>query len=304
LDGYVEFDDAAFGKLAGISGTSGTLTVAGSVVDRLGGTSLEGELAVSRVEVSGHHFSRARSKWSYTRVADGDGMFVLAPIEGEVYQGSLSARIDVTFDREHSQYNLSTTIHNMRIRPFISADRGFRSPDVEEVDVSGLVDIHLYMSGMVGDASSRRGGGRFEIVDGHIYRLPLILAILGVLNLSVPDQDVFDDARAEFFIVGRRVQIKDIVLRGSVIALVGSGSMTLPDRGLDLNLMHVSPNRWARVPVLADFVEAASREFVELHVTGPLSRPTVRAKPFRGITDEFRRLFRKQKPRRIQPSAP
>ncbi len=101
--------------------------------------------------------------------------------------------------------------------------------------------------------------------------------------------------KAEFFIVGNRVQLEDIVLRGSALSLVGSGSMTLPDRAVDLSLVNVSPHRWARVPVLAEFVEGASPELVELHVTGPLSQPTVRVRPFRAISEEFKRLFQKKK---------
>ena len=168
------------------------------------------------------------------------------------------------------------------------------------VEARGRADGHLYLSGVVGDPTQKRGGGRFEIVDGHIYRLPLVLAILHVLNLSIPDADVFDDARADFFITGNRVQLEDIVLRDSALALVGTGSLTLPDRGLDLDLVNVGVHRWARVPLLTDFVEGASREFVELHVTGPLSRPTVRARPLRAFGEEFKRLFRKKKPTRTQ----
>jgi len=304
LAGYVEFNDATIPGLADIERMSGTLTVSGSIIDRLGGTSLSGDLKLSTVNVLGHRLSRTQSSWSYTRVTDGEGMFVLDPIEGRIYDGSLAAHVEVAFDRDRSQYSLSATVHNMQIEPFISADRASQPPDDKKVDVRGLADAHLYLSGVIGDRSSRRGGGQFEIIDGHIYRLPIILAILNVLNLSIPDQDAFDDARADLFIVGNRVRIKDIVLRGSVLGLVGSGSMTLPDLGLDLNLVHVSPHRWVHVPVLADFVEAASREFVELHVTGPLSQPTVRAKPFRRISEEFKRLFRKRKPKRIQPATP
>ena len=80
-------------------------------------------------------------------------------------------------------------------------------------------------------------------------------------------------------------------------------SMSLPDRGVDLGLINVSPHQWSRLPMLADFVEGASREIVELRVTGPLSGPTVQVKPFPRITEEFKRLFRKKKPKKIQPAA-
>ncbi len=304
VEGYVEFNDAGIPGLARIERMSGTLVASGSLVDRLGGTSLSGNVTLSTVNVLGQRLNRTESDWSYTRIASGEGMLALDPIQGRIYDGSLTGSLEVAFDTHRADYKLSATIHKMQIEPFINADRTSRPPDSKRVEVRGLADGHLYVSGVIGNRSSRRGGGRFEVIDGHIYRLPIILAILNVLSLSIPDEDAFDDARADFFIVGNRVQIKDITLRGSVLALVGSGLMTLPDRGVDLNLVNVSPHRWARVPVLADFVEAASRELVELHVTGPLSQPTVRARPFPSISEEFKRLFRKRKPKKIQPAAP
>ncbi|UCC28920.1 MAG: hypothetical protein JSU86_12040 [Phycisphaerales bacterium] len=304
VEGYVEFNNAGIPGLAGIERMSGTLVGSGSLIDRLGGTSLTGNLTLSTVNVLGQRLSRTEGDWSYARVASGEGMLVLDPIQGRVYDGSLTGALEVAFDTSRAEYDLSTTIHKMQIEPFINADRASRAPDSERLDVRGRADGHLYISGVIGDRASRQGGGRFEIIDGHIYRLPIILRILNVLSLSIPDEDAFDEARADFFIVGKRVQIADIALRGSVLALVGSGSVTLPDRGVDLNLVNVGPRLWTHVPVLADVVEVASGELVELHVTGPLSQPTVRPRPFRRISEEFKRLFRKRKPKRIQPAAP
>ena len=76
--------------------------------------------------------------------------------------------------------------------------------------------------------------------------------------------------------------------------------MSLPDCAVDPNLVSIGPHGWARVPVLADVVERASRELVELHVTGPWTRPTVRLQPFRGIREEFKQLFQKRESQKIQ----
>ncbi|MGB2985706.1 MAG: AsmA-like C-terminal region-containing protein [Phycisphaerae bacterium] len=304
ISGYVELNDVALRGVANLERMSGTLTGSGSIVDRLGGTSLSGDLTLSAMTLMGRRLTHTESAWSYARVANGEGRLAFDSIQGRVYDGSLTGRVEAMFDADKSGYNLSTTVRGMQIEPFLNAARAASSAGSEPVEVRGLADGHLYLSGVVGDPSSRRGGGRFEILDGHIYRLPIILAILNVLNLSIPDQDAFDDARADFYIVGNRMQVKDIVLRGGVLALVGSGTMSLPDLGVDLDLVNVSPHRWARVPVLTNLVEAASHELVELHVTGPLSQPTVRVRPFRGIREEFNRLFKKRKPKKIQPAAP
>ncbi len=300
VDGYMELNEVTLRQVVDIERMSGTLVGSGAVVDRLGGTALRGNLNLPSVDVLGQRLEHVESGWYFARTAGGEGVLAIESLQGRIHEGSVTGKIGLAFDAGQADYDVSATVHGMQIGPLSNAGRTSESEGRGPVQARGRADGHLYLSGVVGDPTQKRGGGRFEIVDGHIYRLPLILAILHVLNLSIPDADVFDDARADFFISGNRVQLEDIVLRDSALALVGTGSLTLPDRGLDLDLVNVGVHRWARVPLLTDFVEGASREFVELHVTGPLSRPTVRARPLRAFGEEFKRLFRKRKPTRTQ----
>jgi hypothetical protein len=304
VEGYVEFADVALKGLADIQRMSGTLTGSGAPMDKLGGTSLRGQLDVTKLAMWGQPLEHVSSPWSYARTAEGQGMLVLDAIRGRMHEGDFNAHVETTFDKDRADYNLRTTLHQIQIEPLVAAAHTTPDGGGERAHARGLADAHLYLSGRFGHERARRGGGRFEVIEGQIYRLPLILAILHVLNLSVPDQNAFDNVRAEFYVMGNRIEIEDLVLRGNVLALKGTGSVTLPDRGVDLNLVTVNPNRWANVPVLTDLVEATSRQIVELHVTGPLSQPTVRPRPFRGVTDEVKRLFRRKKPKVTRPASP
>jgi hypothetical protein len=58
------------------------------------------------------------------------------------------------------------------------------------------------------------------------------------------------------------------------------------------------------VPVLTEVIEGAARELVGLHVTGPVSQPTVRPKPLPRLNDELRRLFQKKKTEKVTPAGP
>jgi hypothetical protein len=195
------------------------------------------------------------------------------------------------------------TIHGLQLEPFIEAGRS-ASPEgggAPAGRVRGLADAYVYASGELGEPLSRRGGGQIEIRDGNIYRLPILLAILNVLRMAPPEDSVVHGAEAQFYIVGNRITFDDLALRGGVLALVGSGTMSIPDQAVDLRLVNMGSHHISRIPVLADFVEGASREIVELRVTGPLSSPSVRAQPLRGLTDELRKLFQR-KPKRKLPA--
>jgi hypothetical protein len=300
VEGYVELADVALPGVANVDRLSGTLIGSGRIVDRLGGTRLAGTLALSSLDLFGQRIEHAESGWYYARVADGEGVLALESFRGRIHDGSVSGKVKLTFDPNRTNYDLAATVHGMRIASLINGGGTSPSGDRDAIEPKGRADGHLYLSGVVGDPSQKRGGGRVEITGGCISRFPILLAILHVLNLSIPTGDVFDDARADFYVVGNRVQLKDIVLRDNALALVGSGSLTLPDRGVDLDLVHVGPLGRARVPLLTEFVEGASRELVELHVTGPISQPTVRVRPLPTISKELKRLFQKKKSKKTQ----
>jgi hypothetical protein len=315
VDGQIELHEAVLPGIVNIQHVSGTVTGAGYLLDRLGGVSLSGTLELETVDVLGQHLTDVGTEWSYAHAAGDHGGFVLDSVQGNIYGGSIKGDVGLLYDKTQAQYNLSATVHDMDIQPFIRAARSPQLADSEPVDTRGFADARLYLSGPINDrpkgrshtgqveGRARRGGGRVEIRKGHLYRLPIMLAILNVINLAVPDENASHNAQADFHVVGNRVELADISLGGAILNLVGEGSMSLPDRGMDLHLVNVPP--WlARVPGLDAFVEAASRGLVELHVTGPLFRPTVRAVPLRATMAELKSLFQKKKPKKITAAEP
>jgi hypothetical protein len=305
VKGQADLRDVVLSGIAESARVNGTVSLDGMLVDRLGGTTLSGRFDETDATLYEREVRAAEGRWSYARTAAGGGCLLLERMNGRIYNGTLAADAELVFDSSHANYKLSATTQGMQISPFINASRVPRS-DVrparssgEPLDVRGLVDAHLYLSGEWNRPATRRGGGRIEIFDGYIYRLPILLAILNVLDITVPNNDVLDEARIEFFVAGNAVTLSDILLRGAALSLVGTGTMSLPDQGVDLTLVNLGSRRFSKVPVLAELIEGASRELVELRVTGPLSQPTVRASPLHRITDELKQLFQKRKPRKV-----
>ena len=298
--GYAELGGVALGGVADVQRASGTLVGAGAIVDPDGGTSLTGSLSLASLDLYGRRVTNATSSWSLARLANGEGMLALRSNTGRIYDGSLAGDLDIEFDPRKTDYRLSVTAQDVQLGPVVNAPRS-SSPNTPPIDVSGLLGGQLQLTGTIGASASRRGTGRFEVREGHIYRMPIILAILNVLNFTMPGDGVFEQARANFLISGDRTLFNDIRIEGSALALAGSGSMSLPDQSVDLGLVSVNPRQ--RLP-WDEVINGISRELVELHVTGPLSQPTVRPEPFPGIAGEFRRLFQKKRIKNIQPSSP
>ncbi|MCH7883740.1 MAG: hypothetical protein IIC01_00695 [Planctomycetes bacterium] len=298
IEGSLFFHDVSLPGIASMEHLSGTLTGSGSLKDSRGGSALSGNLSFSSMSILGRKLTRLESDWSFLYTESGPSRLALDRIQAELYNGALTGRFEAMFLQDRIAYNLRTTAQGVDLKPFVRTDRRLRPVNDSPAELQGVADIHLYASGILGDPSARRGGGRFVIREGRLFRLPIMLAILNVLNLSIPEQGVFQDAQSSFFIVGNDIQLQDLLLQSDVLSLAGSGTLSLPDGGVDLTLVHVSGRRGARVPLLTDLLEQASRELIELHVTGPLYQPTVRARPLRTLSDELKRLFQKKKSNR------
>lgn len=279
-----------------LSDVSGEVSFSGVAGDLNEGAMLAGEVRLDRAVLFDRELSRITTPWSLMRATSGIGELALDRIQGEVYGGDLSGRVELRFDARSSAYNLTALVQNMQLRPFLNAG------SLPSVDATGRVAANIYLAGDSGDPQGLRGGGRFEVLDGDLYKLPVILAILSVLDITASPTDTFDEATADFYIVGRKVSVRDIALRGGLLALVGSGVVALPDLVVDLRLVNIPDQWWARLPLVAELMQGAVRELIQVRVTGPISQPTVRTDPVPRISDELRSLFQRRTTQR--PLAP
>jgi hypothetical protein len=285
----------------------GRVPFEGMLVDRLGGVALNGNLQDAAVTLYGQPLSETSASWYLVRTAAGQGRAALGEFHGKVHGGTATTQAQLHFDRRQTQYRVATSIQNIQLSSWLESWLARNpAPDDQSVgrrrdkpsDVRGVMDAQLHLAGVVNDPASRTGAGRVEIRDGYIYKLPIFLAILNVLDITIPNNDVLSEAHGQFYVTGNAIRLTDIAVTGESLSLVGTGTMSLHDQSVDLTLVNAGAGRLASVPVLAELWEGASRELVELHVTGPVSQPQVRASPFRGVTDEFKKLFQKRKPKR------
>jgi len=284
-----------------VESANGVVEAAGTLMDRSGGAAVKGTLHLDGVELFRRKLENAGCDWSLARAADGRGRLAFEHIDGHLYEGSVSGDMEFYFGQGGTEYRGSVTAFQVDVDRFVNAGWDARSGK-EPARIGGALDAQLRLAGAIGDDSSRSGGGRVEVIDARVQKLPLILAILNVINLSPSEQDLVADGAADLLIMGNRIDLKNIELTGSIFSLFGSGQVSWPDLGLDIRLVNVHNERWSRVPGLTDFMERASRELVEMHVTGSAQKPVVRTRPMPALSDEFRDLFQKKKTKRIESS--
>lgn len=303
VSGRLELRDASFSELARMSKVNGVISAEGFLQDRAGGTSLNGMMNLAHAEFYDRLVEDFSGNWAFARTKGGSGHFVLDRFTAAMYGGELAGKTDVRFDVDRANYDLSATLNKVSAGPLINAGRVAHSPADTPVEVRGQTSASLYLSGIAGAPDTRRGGGRVEIQDGYICKLPLLLALFNVVNMAIPSDDTIDQAESDFFIMGKTLTIRSLFLQGGGATFEGSGTISIPDEAVDLSLVNARSQKGFRVPLISNLIQGASRELMEINVTGPLSHPVARARPLPNLSDEMHRIFQARRARPIAPSS-
>ncbi|MEN0019873.1 MAG: hypothetical protein AAF747_03205 [Planctomycetota bacterium] len=249
-------------RLGGVRMTDG--------IARLESGLLPGRLVVPVVSADAH--GGRMSGWARVDTTEGLGN----PFEAE-FQFSRVALADVLADFDDFRQTEDV------FAPRLPAD----AP--EPADASrGRIDASLRLAGRVGDADSVAGRGSAEIGGGTVVRLPLLLPLIEVSNLQVPAGDPLDFAAAQFFVLGDELVFESIDIQAPSVKMIGYGSMSWEDLGLDLRFTSRAVNR---VPIVADLIEALRDEVIQTRITGTLGDQQITADNFSGTRELFGRLF-------------
>ncbi len=299
LTGRAVFDDLNLPGAAELANASGTLTFSGEINLPGGYTSLNGLVLLDRAQLLGKRLSDLSGDWTLRSAPQGWSRFTVEDVEATAYDGALTGEVNIATRSRGTEYEASLSLSDMDVGAYLQEGAAVAASGAPQPGaIQGRLDGRLTLTGRIGSTMSRRGEGRVAVHDARLYHLPIMLAILRVINLAESDENASQDARATFSISGQQLTFHELYVRDPATALAGEGTCYLPDQTVNLRLIAVSPHDWARVPVLSELVEGASRELMELEVTGPVSKPQVRPGPLRGLKNVWQTLFPEKPPQR------
>jgi hypothetical protein len=214
-------------------------------------------------------------------------------LQGDIYGGLATGSALMSRHEDETSYNATALLRDVDLRSFVNAGR---AEDKTPADMGGLLESRLYVSGIAGKTETRRGGGLVHVTQGRLFKVPLVASVADAANEGNIDDSAFHTLSGEFFLQGWQVQIEDLMLSGHSLAMMGSGTLELPHKHMNLIMISTGPRDWGRLPVLTELLEGTARELVEIHVFGPMEDPTIEARPFQGV-------FRTLEPL-VQPKPP
>ncbi|MCX5659323.1 MAG: hypothetical protein NTW19_06315 [Planctomycetota bacterium] len=156
---------------------------------------------------------------------------------------------------------------------------------------TGNVAANLSIEGVNGDVGQRRGRGKVEVREAKLYELPMALAMLQILNLSLPTSRSFDTALAEYRIEGDIIRVDTLRFESPNLQIGGDGAIRLSDRRLSLDL--TSRNRGGiKLGPITDVIDLLKDEIVSIHVGGTLMDPQVQVRSLKGLRRSGEDVFK------------
>ncbi len=149
--------------------------------------------------------------------------------------------------------------------------------------IDGKLTASLNLEGKWSDPAARRGRGDVLVEGKSLYKIPFLLGLTQIANLSLPINTPFSEATSRYSVDGKKVAFESIELRAKGMVMQGSGWLNFDTSQVRLTFTTDNPE-WPTMPVIGDLIAGAKRELLKIHVRGTLQKPEVSASTLRTVT--------------------
>ncbi len=295
FDGAMTLNGAAADLGFKIENAVGTLSVTGAISPD-GRLHLDARTALSRATMAGWHIEDLTCRFH----TDASGRFILVEdATAQMYGGLATGFAEIELGERRSHYQASFTARDMQLGSYLDLHRpkADATADSEQTATArGDVSGNLVLRGRTGRGGYIEGTGELYIRQAQVWKLPIMLAIFQLLNLTV-DENIFHDGMTKFYLANDQLIFHKIDLQGSAVTFIGGGELDLRTDRLDITLLAGSPVR-VKIPLLTEMLQTASREIMEVRVMGTIAKPEIALQPLRSLGRALRTLFPEPPPSR------
>jgi hypothetical protein len=198
----------------------------------------------------------------------------------DAYGGSIAANIEL-LRGDNPSYKVDCHLGALNLARFANERLG------GPTDMSGIVSGALLVAGTGQTTQTLQGSGELHVVDGHIYQLPPLVAMLKVLSKRPPDATAFNRCDMKFAIQGEHIKFEHLNLLGDAVSLYGDGE-THFNHKLDLTFYTlIGP---ADIPMWKTIFGHLSQQGLQLKVAGTFEHPETKSEPLPEVKGMFEQL--------------
>ena len=228
-------------------------------------------------------------------------VLAIRKLEGRCYGGTVLGSGKVALDRD-GRHDVRLVLQDAQLAPILDpkASAEQNASANKPLEVYGQVSASLAMGARRdGDALRRTGRGEITINNANFYEFPLGMAVVQLLNLSLPSSNAFNRAVAQFVINGDELIFDRLQFDSEAIQIVGSGTMKIDTHELDLDMVSRNPSG-LRLGHLSALIGKVKDELIAIHIGGTLAKPDASVTTLRGTQKSWLNIFGgKSKPQKL-----
>ena len=146
-----------------------------------------------------------------------------------------------------------------------------RDEDLPHDGSRGLVEAQLSIQGTSGAEASRIGRGEVRIAGGTaVLDVPGLTTLLSIASLQLPVSSPFDFAHADVHVDGDTLTFDRMAILSDSLALLGTGTMNIDTRRLDLRM---AGRGRARIPFFTELLDSFRDEILTARIVGTPDKP-------------------------------
>jgi hypothetical protein len=241
---------------------------------------LSASLSFDSLKFGGHPVNNLRL--DLTR-APGQTDLHVNHLSAQVAGGEMGGSADLNFpDQGPGRYTMNVAVRDASVKELT----GEADPNIR-----GELTASLALEGKWDDPSARRGRGDVLVAGKQLYRIPLMLGLLQVTNLSLPIGQPFTRATARYNVEGMRINFEQLELRAETMMMSGTGYLDFGTRQVRLNLTTDNPAGF-KIPFITDLWKGARQELFKITVQGTVQDPKVQPTSMGVITTTIDQVFK------------
>jgi hypothetical protein len=217
-------------------------------------------------------------------------------VAAKIFGGTVRADCQVNLGATQ-QYTLRAALTDANLAQFAKENVAGR----QRLDGKVLANVELQGTGR--STQTLRGSGSIRMTDADIYELPVMVALLKIINMRQPDTTAFTNSDIDFRIQGEHLLLDRINFSGDAISLLGLGQVNF-DRQINLTFHSIVGRPEYQVPILRNVLGEASQQIMQIRVEGTIDNPTTRSEAFPRVSQAIQKLQSELKMNPEPPPAP
>ncbi|MBQ9812546.1 MAG: AsmA-like C-terminal domain-containing protein, partial [Thermoguttaceae bacterium] len=194
--------------------------------------------------------------------------------------------------RETPTYRLNASLHEGTLD---DATRYFAPGNKP---LKGRISARASLMGEGASLATLKGEGDLDVQDAELYELPQIVKIFQILSVKDPEQAAFNSLTVKYDVLGDRLKLTNVLLRGDAMTLFGEGWLTIKgqEKLIDLTLNSRLGNPSTQIPVVSDLIGEVGDQITQIRVEGNVKSPVIHQEAAPGVKKAWWNVFPEREP--------